>query len=71
MMKEKSYKTLKGFDQTTYKHKIKRNMWNITNISEHERRSEIDSAVSVLCLELPSTDPIEEAKDIVWKVKKL
>ena len=43
-MKEKSYRTLKSFDQTTHRYKIKRNMWNIINIGECERRSEIDSA---------------------------
>jgi len=43
MMKEKSYKTLKKFGQMTHRYKIKRNLWNIINISECERRSETDS----------------------------
>jgi len=36
MMKEKSYKILKSFGQTTHKYKIKKNKWNIINIRECE-----------------------------------
>ena len=43
-MKEKNYRTLKRFGQMTHKYEIKKNMWNIINISECERKNEINNA---------------------------
>jgi len=37
-MKKKIYRILKSFGQTTYKYKIKKNMLNLINISECEKK---------------------------------
>ena len=52
------------------KYEIKRNMRNIINTTECERRGEIDSALSVILLKLPSAKTTEGAEDDVCKMEK-